>query len=122
MHPTSDDGNASLASQPGPTGAHDQSVADTSQTSCSDSHHLRPWWFEAAGLLLSIAAFVSLMVLLRFIDNTPLSQWHSFSVNTVVSTLAIVMRAPVAFVVPLGGYRSLPFLWHGGHHLRAKEL
>ncbi|KAI3332797.1 hypothetical protein F4824DRAFT_491364 [Ustulina deusta] len=52
------------------------------------------------GLLLTIAAFISLLVVLKKVDNQPLSTWHfPFSVNTVISSLSIIIKTPLAFAV-----------------------
>ncbi|GAW25277.1 putative pyridoxamine 5 -phosphate oxidase [Rosellinia necatrix] len=61
---------------------------------------IRGWALELIGLLATLAAFISLLVVLKTVDNQPLSTWHfPFSVNTVVSTLSVVVKTPLAFVV-----------------------
>ncbi|KAI0545787.1 hypothetical protein F4679DRAFT_575870 [Xylaria curta] len=52
------------------------------------------------GLLLTLAAFISLLAVLKKVDDQPLLTWHfPFSVNTVVSSLSIVIKTPLAFAV-----------------------
>ncbi len=61
---------------------------------------LSGWSLEMVGLLLTIAAFISLLVVLKKVDNQPLSTWHfPFSVNTVISSLSIIIKTPLAFAV-----------------------
>ncbi|KAI0465541.1 hypothetical protein F4859DRAFT_500519 [Xylaria cf. heliscus] len=58
------------------------------------------WSLELVALLLMLAAFISLLVILTRVDNHPLSTWHfPFSVNTVVSSLSVIMKTPLAFAV-----------------------
>ncbi|KAI0412231.1 hypothetical protein F5X98DRAFT_355498 [Xylaria grammica] len=58
------------------------------------------WSIEIAGLFLTLAAFISLLVVLKGVDNQPLSTWHfPFSVNTVISALSIIMKTPLAFAI-----------------------
>jgi hypothetical protein len=74
------------------------------------SNHINPhnrarliptgWYLELASLLLTLAAFISLLVVLRNVDNQPLSNWHfTFSVNTVISTLSVIIKTPLAFAI-----------------------
>ncbi|TGJ83768.1 hypothetical protein E0Z10_g5008 [Xylaria hypoxylon] len=58
------------------------------------------WSLEIAGLFLTLAAFISLLAVLKRVDNRPLSTWQFlFSVNTVISTLSIIMKTPLAFAI-----------------------
>ncbi|KAJ3580300.1 hypothetical protein NPX13_g261 [Xylaria arbuscula] len=60
----------------------------------------RGWSLETSGLFLTLAAFVSLLSVLKRVDNQPLSTWNFvFSVNTVVSTLSILVKTPLAFAI-----------------------
>ncbi|KAI1752768.1 hypothetical protein F4782DRAFT_546401 [Xylaria castorea] len=58
------------------------------------------WSLEMIGLILTLAAFISLLAVLKKVDNQPLSTWQfPFSVNTVVSSLSIIIKTPLAFAV-----------------------
>ncbi|KAI1361127.1 hypothetical protein F5Y08DRAFT_348159 [Xylaria arbuscula] len=58
------------------------------------------WSLETSRLFLTLAAFVSLLSVLKRVDNQPLSTWNFvFSVNTVVSTLSILVKTPLAFAI-----------------------
>ncbi|KAI0970343.1 hypothetical protein F4678DRAFT_473222 [Xylaria arbuscula] len=58
------------------------------------------WSLEIAGLLLTIAALISLIVVLKKVDNQPLSTFHFyFSVNTVISALSVIVKTPLAFAI-----------------------
>ncbi|KAF2964038.1 hypothetical protein GQX73_g9532 [Xylaria multiplex] len=61
---------------------------------------MRGWYLEVIGLLLTLAAFISLLAVLKKVDNQPLFTWDfPFSVNTVVSSLSIITKTPLAFAV-----------------------
>lgn len=63
-------------------------------------HEAFDWLLEIASLLIAVAAFIALIVILKMVDDQPLSSWiFPFSVNTVVSTLSITMKAPLAYAV-----------------------
>ncbi|KAK4159869.1 hypothetical protein QBC43DRAFT_326471 [Cladorrhinum sp. PSN259] len=115
MHPTPDD-RTPLSSQPPfdwdqaaahppnrlftKTGTFFSSKTIGSAPPDPNRSRFRTWGLEVGGLLLSTAAFVALVVLLRYVDGKQLNDWNFyFSINTVVSTIAIVMRTPLAFVV-----------------------
>lgn len=58
------------------------------------------WILEIAGFFVMLAALITLVVVLKKVDNQPLSTWSfPFSVNTVVSSLSIVIKAPLAFAI-----------------------
>ncbi|KAI1739189.1 hypothetical protein F4680DRAFT_150149 [Xylaria scruposa] len=80
----------------------------TSEESHNDHVHkgtrsrsrIKGWSLEMIGLLLTLVAFISLLAVLKKVDNQPLSTWHfPFSVNTVVSSLSVVIKTPLAFAV-----------------------
>lgn len=78
----------------------------------SDLYHTQPpashrtsryrtgWGLEATGLLITISAFIGLLVVLTRVDGQRLSTWtFPLSVNTVVSILSIILKTPLAFMV-----------------------
>ncbi|KAJ3549018.1 hypothetical protein NM208_g728 [Fusarium decemcellulare] len=61
------------------------------------------WWLESFALLLSLASFASLVYLLSAYDGRPISKWTKFplSLNAVVSILAGISKASLAFVISM---------------------
>ncbi|KAF4466236.1 hypothetical protein FALBO_6905 [Fusarium albosuccineum] len=61
------------------------------------------WWLESFALILSLASFASLAYVLSAYDGRPISNWTKFplSLNTVVSILAGVSKASLAFVISM---------------------
>ena len=59
------------------------------------------WWFEVISLFVCIAAFGGAICVLAIYQGEPISRWKSatISLNTVLSVLATISRASLAFVV-----------------------
>lgn len=58
------------------------------------------WKLDIAALILSCCALIALIALLIYGNNRPLEQWELFfSINTVVSILGTITRAPLAFCI-----------------------
>ncbi|KAF3014158.1 hypothetical protein E8E14_001563 [Neopestalotiopsis sp. 37M] len=58
------------------------------------------WRLDIAALILSCCALIALIALLIYGNNRPLEQWELFfSINTVVSILGTITRAPLAFCI-----------------------
>ena len=58
------------------------------------------WNSEIAGSVISICSMVAIIVVLIFYNGKPLDSWHfSLSLNTIVSILSALVRAPLAFAV-----------------------
>lgn len=64
---------------------------------------IRSWDLEVIAVLTSISALIALVVVLAVENDKPLSTWPlPISLNTVVSLLAVAIKAPLAFVVGAG--------------------
>ncbi|KAI0117008.1 hypothetical protein F4814DRAFT_439538 [Daldinia grandis] len=58
------------------------------------------WGLEISSLLVAVAAFISLVVILKGAENQPLISWSfPISLNAVVSVLSITMRSLLAFAI-----------------------
>jgi hypothetical protein len=61
---------------------------------------LAGWGLEYGALLISMLSLETLLVVLAWSDGIALSAWtFYFSINTVVSILSGIMKAPIAFLV-----------------------
>ncbi|KAF5002569.1 hypothetical protein FDECE_10599 [Fusarium decemcellulare] len=72
------------------------------------------WWLEYLALFLSLTSFTSLLYLLSAYDGQPISKWTKFplSLNAVVSILAGVSKASLAFVISMCLSQN-KWNWHG---------
>lgn len=58
------------------------------------------WYIEIFSLLCSVICAIFIVVLLGIYDDTPLESWEFFfSINTVVSTLGVVLRSTLLMAV-----------------------
>ena len=85
-----------------PTNQHSQPI-----------QRLNDWWFwEIAGLAVSICAACAAVVVLTLFNGRPLQEWnYRLSINTVVSFLAIVSKASLGLVVE-GCLGQLKWIWY----------
>lgn len=72
------------------------------------------WPYELLSLLLTILAFISIIIFLRVYDGKTLSQWGlPISLNTIISILAAVFKGTLAIPIAEGmdvtaSYRGYP--------------
>lgn len=57
------------------------------------------WFFEYAAVISSFASIAAIFGFLAYYDGKPLFNWHSITVNAVVSLLATVAQGVTAFSV-----------------------
>lgn len=55
------------------------------------------WTHELLALLGVFASFTGLVAMLAAFDGQPIFEWNSITLNTIVSTLSVVMKALVLF-------------------------
>ncbi|CEJ90261.1 hypothetical protein VHEMI06056 [[Torrubiella] hemipterigena] len=58
-----------------------------------------PWVTEAFFIVLSIAALIAMIALLKVYDGQPVFQWHSVTLNAVIAVLSVVLKACLSSVV-----------------------
>lgn len=57
----------------------------------------KSWTYELLALLGVFASFIGLVVMLAIFDGRPIFEWNSITLNTIISTLSVVMKALILF-------------------------